>query len=69
MKKKDIKEYDVVVIGGGISGCEASYISAVNGARTLLISINTDTIGYMAFENYISNGKGITVQEKMSGMI
>lgn len=64
MKKKDIKEYDVVVIGGGISGCEASYISAVNGARTLLISINTDTIGYMAFENYISNRKGIAAAGK-----
>ncbi len=60
MNKKDIKEYDVAVIGGGISGCEASYISAVNGARTLLISINTDSIGYMAFKNYISNEKGIT---------
>ena len=60
MKKKDIKEYDVVIIGGGISGCEASYISALNGARTLLISINTDSIGYMAFKNYISDIKGIT---------
>ena len=64
MKKKDIKEYDVVIIGGGISGCEASYISATKGARTLLISINTDSIGYMAFENYISNAKGLTAAGK-----
>ena len=64
MNKKDIHEYDVVVIGGGISGCEASYISAVNGARTLLISINTDSIGYMAFENIISNEKGIDAAGK-----
>lgn len=61
MNKKDIKEYDVVVIGGGVSGCEASYISAVKGARTLLISISTDSIGYMAFENYISNTRGVAV--------
>ena len=60
MRKKDIQEYDVVIIGGGISGCEASYISASNEARTLLISINTDSIGYMAFKNYISDIKGIT---------
>ena len=64
MKKKDIQEYDIVVIGGGISGCEASYISAANGARTLLISINTDSIGYMAFENYISDVKGIAAAGK-----
>jgi len=59
MTKKHIKEYDAVIIGGGISGCEASYISAAKGARTLLISISTDSIGYMAFENYISNTKGM----------
>ena len=60
MNKKDIYEYDAVIIGGGISGCEASYTSALSGARTLLISINTDSIGYMAFDNYISNEKGIS---------
>jgi len=64
MKNKDIQEYDVVVVGGGISGCEASYISAVSGARTLLISINTDSIGYMAFVNYISDIKGIAAAGK-----
>jgi len=64
MKNKNIQEYDVVVVGGGISGCEASYISAVSGARTLLISINTDSIGYMAFENYISDIKGIAAAGK-----
>ena len=60
MNKKDIYEYDAVIIGGGISGCEASYTSALSGARTLLISINTDSIGYMAFDNYISNEKGLS---------
>ena len=59
IKIKDIYEYDIVIIGGGISGCEASYISAVNGAKTLLITINTDSIGHMSFENYISNTDGI----------
>jgi len=64
INKKDKQEYDVVVIGGGISGCEASYASSANGARTLLISINTDSIGYMAFENYILNAKGIAAAGK-----
>ncbi len=64
MNKKDIYQYDIVIIGGGISGCEASYISASKGARILLLSINTDSIGYMAFENFISNKKGIDAAGK-----
>ncbi len=60
INNKDIYEYDIVIIGGGISGCEASYISAVNGAKVLLLTINTDSIGHISFENYISNTKGIS---------
>lgn len=60
MKRKDIYEYDIIVIGGGISGCEASFTSAANGARTLLLSISMDSTGYMAFGNIISDKNGIT---------
>ncbi|MCK9225345.1 MAG: tRNA uridine-5-carboxymethylaminomethyl(34) synthesis enzyme MnmG, partial [Candidatus Muirbacterium halophilum] len=42
--KKDFT-YDVIVIGGGHAGCEAAYISALLKAKTLLLTINLDTIG------------------------
>ncbi len=37
--------YDVLVIGGGPAGCEASAAAASAGATVLCISINLDTIG------------------------
>ena len=38
-------DYDVIVIGGGHAGIEASLASARLGASTLLITQNPDTIG------------------------
>ena len=38
-------DYDVIVIGGGHAGTEACTAAARVGARTLLITQNTDTIG------------------------
>ena len=40
----DIDSLDVVIIGGGHSGCEAANMIAGEGFRTLLITINLDTI-------------------------
>lgn len=40
-------EYDVIVIGAGHAGFEASMASARIGAKTLLITINGDQIAYM----------------------
>ena len=41
MNIKDNKNYDIVVVGGGISGISASYIASLNGLKTLLIEKNS----------------------------
>ena len=41
-------KYDIIVIGGGHAGCEASLAAARMGAKTLLITINIDNIAAMS---------------------
>ena len=57
-------KYDVIVIGGGHAGIEASLASARMGCSTLLITMNIDTIGLMSCNPAIGGiGKGQLVKE------
>ena len=42
------EEYDVIVVGGGHAGCEAAAAAANLGAKTLLATMNMDTIAQMS---------------------
>ena len=41
------KIYDVIVIGSGHAGIEASLAAARQGCNTLILTTNTDNIGLM----------------------
>src|SRR2546427_3022005 len=41
-------DYDVIVVGAGHAGTEASAMAARLGAKTLLLTSNLDTIGHMS---------------------
>ena len=43
-----MKEYGVIVIGGGHAGCEAAHASARAGVKTLLITMRKESIGQMS---------------------
>jgi tRNA uridine 5-carboxymethylaminomethyl modification enzyme len=40
--------YDIVVVGGGHAGCEAAYVSAAMGAKTLLITMDMTKLAQMS---------------------
>ena len=42
------QNYDVIVVGGGHAGCEAAAAAANLGSKTLLITMNMNTIGQMS---------------------
>ncbi len=58
------KKYDVIVVGGGHAGIEASLAAARLGCQTLLLSMNLDTIGLMSCNPAVGGiGKGQLVKE------
>lgn len=42
------QEYDVIVVGAGHAGCEAAHAAAAMGSKTLLITMNMNTIAQMS---------------------
>ena len=58
------EQFDVIVIGAGHAGCEAAHAAAKMGARTLMLTMNLDTIGNMSCNPAIGGtAKGHIVRE------
>ncbi len=64
MEHKNEKNYDIVVIGAGHAGVEAALASARMGQKTLLLTLNLDSVGLMPCNPAIGGtGKGHLVRE------
>jgi len=58
------KKWDVIVVGGGHAGIEASFAAAKMGTTTLLLTSNIDLFGHMACNPSVGGiGKGQLVKE------
>lgn len=58
------QHFDVIVIGAGHAGCEAAHAAASLGAKTLLLTMNLDTIAKMSCNPSIGgSAKGQIVRE------
>lgn len=60
----DAGSYDVIVVGAGHAGCEAGLAAARMGAKTLMLTISLDTIGFMPCNPSVGGpAKGVVVRE------
>src|SRR5690349_15405008 len=59
-----MKDFDVIIVGGGHAGCEAAHAAAKMGCRTALITQNPNRIGVMSCNPAIGGlAKGQLVKE------
>jgi len=59
-----MQHYDVIVVGGGHAGCEAAYVSARLGSKTLLVTMSMDRLAWMSCNPAIGGlAKGHLVKE------
>src|ERR1700753_2649252 len=59
-----VEQYDVVVVGAGHAGCEASVAAARMGLRTALFTLNLDLIAQMSCNPAVGGvAKGELVRE------
>lgn len=64
MTREFIENYDVIVIGAGHAGVEASLAASRMGCKTLLATINLDMLAFMPCNPSIGgSAKGIVVRE------
>lgn len=64
MEKFLMGTYDIIVIGAGHAGCEAGLAAARMGKKTLMLSINLESVAMMACNPSIGGtGKGHLVRE------
>lgn len=56
--------FDIIVVGGGHAGCEAAHATAKMGLKTVLLTMNLDTIGKMSCNPAVGGtAKGHLVRE------
>ena len=59
-----MREFDIIVVGGGHAGCEAAAVAARMGTRVALVSFDPERIGAMSCNPAIGGlGKGHLVRE------